>query len=49
MTIELLDAGEEKVCIDFTKNEGDAITFYEEFNTIKAYLGETIDATYETS
>lgn len=46
MKIELLQAGENKVCIDFTKAEGDYLTFTKEFNAIRDYVGELADATY---
>ena len=49
MNIEFLDAGNEKVCIEFTKTEGDSIAFLEEFNTIKCYLGDAIDTTYTSA
>lgn len=44
MTIKVLKAGEEKVCIDFSRTGGDQIKFYEQFNDIKDYLGSYIDA-----
>jgi len=39
MKIEILKADQGRVCIDFTKIDGDYLTFVEEFNQIKAYLG----------
>ena len=46
MTIEILKADQNKVCIDFTRAGGDTLPFYNEFNLIKEYLGELIDTTY---
>jgi hypothetical protein len=46
MTIEILKVDDKKVCIDFTKADGDSLVFYKEFGNIKDYVGEIADATY---
>ena len=42
--IEILKVDHEKVCVEFTKLDGDFLTFVDEFNLIKDYMGELIDA-----
>jgi hypothetical protein len=44
MKIEILKVDQDKVCIEFSKVDGDYLTFVEEFNTIRNYMGELIDA-----
>ncbi len=39
MKIEILKVDDDKVCIDFTKIDGDYMSFVKEFNALKAYLG----------
>jgi len=46
MKVEILKADEKKVCIDFTKLDGDSLVFYKEFGNLKDYMGEIADATY---
>lgn len=46
MQVKILKAGDEKVCIEFSKTEGDSLQFYEEFNFIKDYINNLVDATY---
>jgi hypothetical protein len=46
MTIEILKVDDKKVCVDFTKTDGDALVFYKEFGNLKDYLGDIADATY---
>ena len=46
MKIELFRVDPEKVCVDFTKTDGDKLHFYNEFMNIKNFLGGLIDATY---
>ena len=43
--IEILYVDNENVCVDFTKIEGDYLTFIEQYNLIKNYLCNQIDAT----
>ena len=42
--IEILKVDENKACVEFTKLDGDYLTFIDEFNLIKDYMGELIDA-----
>ena len=46
MKIEVLSVGKDKVCVDFTKLQGDCLVFFKEFNQIKDYLADLADATY---
>ena len=46
MKVEILSAGKGKVCLDFSKVDGDSLAFYNEFAIIKDYLGDLIDASY---
>ena len=47
VTAKLLKVNEEKICIDFQKNEGDIFTFHKPFKNIRDYLGELIDSSYD--
>lgn len=46
LTINILKADSSKYCIEFIKNGGDALLFFEKFEEIKDYIGELIDTTY---
>lgn len=46
MTAKLLKVNEEKVCLEIQRNEGDIFTFFNQFEQVKDYLGELIDAAY---
>lgn len=46
MKVELLKADPEKICIDFTKTDGDSLVFYKEFNVVKDFLGDLVDASF---
>lgn len=39
ITVELLNCGEEKICVEFVKTFGDYLQFYDSFNTFKKYFG----------
>jgi hypothetical protein len=45
MRIEILEVDEDKVCIDISKGDGDLMAFFNEFNYLKDYLGNIVDAT----
>lgn len=45
MTIKVLKAADEKFVIDFQRTNGDQIKFFEQFNGIKEYMGNYINAT----
>lgn len=44
--VELLKVGDDKVCADFTKADGDCLVFYKEFGLLKEYLGNIFDTVY---
>ena len=45
MNIKILKAGTDKYCVEFNKTQGDQLSFFKEFNTIKEVLGDLVDAT----
>jgi hypothetical protein len=45
MTIKVLKASDDKYVIDFQRTGGDQIKFYEQFNEVKEYMANFIDAT----
>jgi len=39
LTTKFLKVDEENICLEFTKNEGDQLDFFEQFKTFKKLLG----------
>jgi len=46
ITINILRADKDKYCIEFIRNGGDPLLFFDKFEEIKDYIGELIDTTY---
>lgn len=46
LTAKISKAGVDKYCIEFNRTSGDSMLFFTQFNTIKEYFGDLINATY---
>jgi len=46
ITAKISKAAVDKYCIEFNRTSGDSILFFEQFNNIKQYFGDLINATY---
>jgi len=46
MIIRIFEVSNGKYCVDFTRVEGDTLKFYEQFASIKDYLGDLIYSSY---
>ena len=46
MTIKILKAESGKFAVDFNRNAGDSLKFFQHFAAIKDYFGDIVDATY---
>jgi hypothetical protein len=46
MTIKILKAESGKYAVDFNRNAGDSLKFFQHFSAIKDYFGDIVDATY---
>jgi hypothetical protein len=46
MTVRILKAAPGKYCVEFNRNDGDQLHFFNQFNIIKDVFGDLVDATY---